>query len=82
MAVSSAGVDLLRVRVHAHRELPDPAGRRAARENAGIAVRELAEALGVSRQCVAQWEAGSRVPRGELLVRYVEALKIMQEAGE
>jgi DNA-binding transcriptional regulator YiaG len=54
--------------------LPSPAVRKAIREGAGVQVPELADHVGVTDRTVRHWEAGTRRPSGDNLVRYVEAL--------
>lgn len=50
--------DLL-ARVRARRKLPHPSERRQIREQAGVSLRELAAAIGVSHVAITRWEAGS-----------------------
>ena len=52
-------VDALLERVRARRELPVAAARRRIRQAAGVSLRELADALGVSHAAVRGWEAGA-----------------------
>ena len=63
------------------RDLPAPEQRRAIRQAAGLSQVEVAEAVGVTRQAVAHWEAGTRTPKGTLLERYVSAIRTMQEGA-
>jgi len=70
----------VRERMRLHRELPPPAARRALRLAAGLTIAEVAQAAGASRQAVSMWERGERTPRGDFLVRYIEALRAMREA--
>ena len=64
------------------RSLPDdPAQRREIREAAGVTTTELAEALGVSRQVLLQWEKGVTTPRPRLRARYAEALSLLAESS-
>ena len=60
--------------VVARRRLPAPAMAREIRLAAGVSQGRMAKELGVTSITVSRWEAGSRVPRGELLVRYVALL--------
>ncbi|WP_328746422.1 helix-turn-helix domain-containing protein [Streptomyces sp. NBC_00285] len=77
MAATTA--EKIRSRLQVRRALPAPEQRRAIREAAGLTQKELADAVGVSRQAVTQWETGARsVPRGKLLDRYVEALETLK----
>ena len=64
--------------VLAARRLPSPALAKVIRESAGISQARLAEALGVHRVTVARWEAGTRVPRGELRRAYMDLLLELQ----
>jgi transcriptional regulator with XRE-family HTH domain len=62
-------------RAHRRRELPPPQARQAIRQAAGISQEELASALGVSRQTVANWERGTRFPSSDHLVPYGRVLQ-------
>jgi len=69
-----------RIRVQsAH--LPTPAERRKIREGAGLSQAAVADAIGVTPQAVALWEAGRRTPRGCLRAQYAEALEVMRESA-
>lgn len=57
------------------RRLPDPVRRREIREAAGQSVQGIAKAVGVTRQTVHFWEAGTREPRDENLQAYVDLLE-------
>ncbi len=57
------------------RSLPPPAVRRMLRERAGLAQREIADALGVGRTAVTRYETGARDPRGPLRLAYVDLLE-------
>jgi DNA-binding XRE family transcriptional regulator len=63
------------------RDLPSPAMRRAIREDAGVSQAMIGRDLGVSRQAVCRWEAGTRNPRGELAGAYARLLRELQEVG-
>jgi transcriptional regulator with XRE-family HTH domain len=54
----TTGVDDLLERVRSRRKLPAPAERRRIREAAGLSLRDVAVAVGVSHTAVASWEAG------------------------
>lgn len=56
------------------RRLPASPRRRAIREAAGQSVQGIAKAVGVTRQTVHFWEAGTREPRDENLEAYVDLL--------
>ena len=60
------------------RHLPPPASRRSLREAAGLSTATLAQILGVTQQTIRNWESGHRVPRGEQLASYLEALDAMR----
>jgi transcriptional regulator with XRE-family HTH domain len=68
-------ISIVERKVRAHRGLPPPALRRALRESAGLTQSEIGEALGVRRESVSRWEAGLRMPRGDLLIQYAELLE-------
>ena len=71
----------VRARLRLRHDLPVPAERRAIRKAAGLSQGELAEAIGVTRQAVSHWEAGTRTPKGDLLDRYVSAIRTMRSAA-
>lgn len=48
---------------------------------AGLSQGELAEAIGVTRQAVSHWESGTRTPQGEMLDRYVSAIRTLRDAA-
>lgn len=58
----TTGVDELLEQVRAQRTLPVAAERRRIREAAGVSLRGMGEALGVSHTAIASWEAGA-MPR-------------------
>jgi DNA-binding transcriptional regulator YiaG len=47
-------------RVRSRRGLPSPAERRRIREQAGVSLRELGMAIGVSHVAITRWEAGAQ----------------------
>jgi transcriptional regulator with XRE-family HTH domain len=49
------------------------------RTAAGLTLAEIADEVGVSRQAVGYWEAGSRFPRGVHLKKYLKVLRQFQE---
>jgi DNA-binding transcriptional regulator YiaG len=55
-----SSVDDLLAHHHLRRKLPPAAERQRIRQAAGISLRELAAALGVSHMAVVRWEAGAR----------------------
>ncbi|MEU9913151.1 helix-turn-helix transcriptional regulator [Streptomyces sp. NPDC051001] len=71
----------IRSRLHIRRELPTPQECRALRISSGLTQGELAEAIGVTRQAVTQWESGARAPRGWHLDAYAEAIAALREAS-
>lgn len=68
--------------VRLNRRLPSPALRRAIRSDAGLTVAEVADAVGVTRQAVNNWERGARSPRGAALRSYVAVLDEIRKASE
>lgn len=77
--MQTTAADAIRQRVQIRRDLPSPAERRALRLAAGLTTIEMAAAIGVSKQAVTSWENGTRTPRGVLLERYVDALRVLRE---
>ncbi|MGW4822505.1 helix-turn-helix transcriptional regulator [Streptomyces sp. NPDC004227] len=73
--------DAIRERIRIRASLPAPAERRALRVAAGLSQVEMADAVGVTKQAVANWEAGIRTPRGVSLERYVDALEALREVA-
>jgi transcriptional regulator with XRE-family HTH domain len=67
----------LRSRVRVKRALPPPATRRALRIAARISLTEVAQTVGVTRQCVSPWELGVRTPQGDNLERYARVLAML-----
>jgi DNA-binding transcriptional regulator YiaG len=61
-------------RAQAKRRLPAPAERQMIRERSGITQADVAAALGVTREAVAQWERGARTPNRALICAYVTIL--------
>ena len=51
-----------------------PALARSMRHQAGLTQREVGQVLGVSSVAVCRWEAGARLPRGDLARRYLDFL--------
>jgi DNA-binding XRE family transcriptional regulator len=76
--VNVNGTAALRDHLAARRELPPPTERRAIREKAGVTRTQVAKAVGVSRQCIAFWEAGLRTPRDAYLEAYMEVLQLLR----
>ena len=63
--------------VRSRRRLPVPRERRRIREDAGLSLRAVAAAIGVSHTAVASWEAGG-VPR-EHTAAYARFLEELRE---
>lgn len=53
---------------------------RAIRQRAGLSLREMATALGVTRSALQRWEVGLRTPRGESAARYGALLAALRES--
>lgn len=66
--------------VRERRALPTPDELREIREEAGVTREELAQAIGVTPQAIANWEAGRR-PRRDLIPAYLAALNVLREAS-
>jgi DNA-binding transcriptional regulator YiaG len=47
---------------------------RSIRMAAGLSQVEVAELLGVTPSAVCRWEAGARMPHGDVAIRYLELL--------
>jgi DNA-binding transcriptional regulator YiaG len=60
---SEITIETLAARVHRRvAPLPEPATRRAIRENARVSQRDAAKACGVSHTSIADWESGRKSP--------------------
>lgn len=79
MAIARAPVSALIEHVRAARRLPPPAVARAIRDAANVSQQQIADELGVNRVTIARWELGTRSPRGELRLRYIELLEQLRE---
>lgn len=75
-----ATLEGLTQRLQDQRELPSPAIRRTLRRAAGASQADVAEVVGVTRQAVQLWEAGTRTPRGSNLGAYLEVLRAFRRA--
>lgn len=73
--------DSVRSRLRVRSDLPPPKERVGLRRAAELTQQELADAIGVTRAALSLWELGRRTPRGQLLDRYVEALRALREAA-
>lgn len=60
------------------RDVPELA--RSLRKEAGLTLKEVGEALGVTHATVQRWETGQRIPRGEMAPAYLAFLR--RAAGE
>ena len=60
--------------------LPPPTECRLLREEAGISQVVLGSEIGVTGTCVGLWEAGLRRPRGDHVIQYARALRILRDA--
>ena len=76
----TATLEGLTQRLQARRELPPPDVRRTLRRVAGASQTDVAEVVGVTRQAVQLWEAGTRTPRGSNLDAYLEVLRTFRRA--
>ena len=74
-------IDALLERVR-ERRLPPPSMRRRLRRGAGLAQRELAAAVGVTRLTLWRWEVGQSQPRGARRERYAQVLAQLAAAEE
>lgn len=77
--MQTTAADAIRQRMQLRRDLPTPAQRRALRVASGLSQAEMAAAVGVTKQAVANWESGIRNPRGIHLERYVDALRAVRD---
>jgi transcriptional regulator with XRE-family HTH domain len=63
-------------------DLPSPAYRRAIRKQAGLSQKQVADAIGASRELIAKFEQGRDIrPDPTFAAKYAEALQAMAEAG-
>jgi DNA-binding transcriptional regulator YiaG len=76
----------LLARVRSLRRLPLPEERRLIRERAGVSLRELGGAVGVSHVAIARWEAGAEPANPEHVAAYgrilAELRRLTPEPGE
>ena len=62
---------------HARQQLRSaPETARALRQQACLTQQDVADALGVCRVAIHRWETGSRLPTGDMAVRYLELLRL------
>jgi transcriptional regulator with XRE-family HTH domain len=76
---AAGGIDELLERVRARRQLPQAEERRRIRVQAGVSLRDVANALGVSHSLVRYWEQGG-MPR-EQRAAYAELLDRLEVLG-
>jgi transcriptional regulator with XRE-family HTH domain len=76
----AATLERLAHRTRLRRGLPPPIVARAIRLEAGVSIGDVAEVIGVTRQCVSLWERGERTPRGMNRERYVLVLCELRRA--
>lgn len=69
--------DQLVEKVRLRLELPPPAECRAIRVRARASQEEVAEVVGVTRETIARYEAGTRRPRGTQLETYLTVLRVL-----
>lgn len=69
------------VRVTRVRQLARSGAARSIRLAAGLSLGEVGRSLGCSTSTVFRWEAGERVPRGDLAIRYGELLDALMQRG-
>lgn len=72
--------ELIREHVQVRRDLPEPRERRRLRTSAGLSQAKMARIVGASASAIGHWELGIRTPQGDLLDRYVEALRALRDA--
>jgi predicted transcriptional regulator len=65
-------------RVRSRKALPVPAERRRIRERAGVSLRELGAAIGVSHVAITRWEAGAEPADPRHLASY---RRLLEELG-
>ena len=78
--MTATTAEKVRFRLRVHLDLPSPEERRKLREAADMTQEELADAIGVTRQTVSNWEMGVRTPRGVVLDRAVDAYRALRDA--
>ena len=78
--MTTIGVDDLLERIRSRRGLPTASERRRIREGAGVSLRDVGDALGVSHTAVAAWESGTR-PRQHHATAYAKLLEELRSLG-
>lgn len=79
--LEAQGRQALLRKVALNRQLPPPRSCRAIRELSGVSTGDVANALGVTRQTISNWENGKRSPRGPHLEGYLELLDLLRAGG-
>ncbi|MEU6279472.1 helix-turn-helix transcriptional regulator [Streptomyces sp. NPDC047028] len=79
--LEAQGRQALLRKVALQRQLPPPKSCRAIRELSGVSTEDVANALGVTRQTISNWENGKRSPRGLHLEGYLELLDLLRGGG-
>ena len=77
----AAGLHALRRLVEARGYLPAPEVCRQVRIDSGVSQLELGAAIGASGATISLWESGKRIPAGRYRERYVEAIRLLQDAS-
>jgi transcriptional regulator with XRE-family HTH domain len=79
--MNATPADVIRSRLKLRHDLPPPERCKELREAAGLSQQDIADAVGVTRQAVGHWETGFRRPGGPALGRYMEALRVLEDAA-
>ena len=80
-------LDQLLAGAQIRRRLPEPPIRRLVRLRADLTQEDIARVVGdkagrdVNRATIARWENGSRTPRGDLRIAYVQVLERLAAEG-
>jgi DNA-binding transcriptional regulator YiaG len=77
----TVGANDLLERVRARRKLPSGAERRRIRVDAGVTLRDIATAIGVSDMAVVRWEQGSKPRNPEHIRAYADLLAELKRLG-
>jgi hypothetical protein len=78
--VGVTGIETLMAQVRSRRQLPPRHERREIRARAGVSLRDVGTAIGVSHSLVRYWEQ-SGDPRGEHRAAYAELLERLKGVG-
>ncbi len=63
------------------RDLARSGTARAIRTSAGLSLREIAEAVGISTPTAYRWETGQRMPQGEPGIAWAQLMKQILQRG-